>query len=76
MPTDLAHYGSCTLNDTCPSCGEGAVPVRVLRCVGEVAEVEDQAGNRAEVALDFVSGVSVGDVLLVQSGVALGRAEA
>ena len=73
---DLTRYGSCSLLDgSCQTCGEGAVPVVVLRIEGDTAQVEDRDGTRAEVALDFVPGVKVGDVLLVQAGLALSRVE-
>ena len=73
---DLRRYGSCTLDDPgCQTCGEGAVPVLVVRVDGLSATVQDSAGTRAEVALEFVAGVSVGDVLLVQAGLALARLE-
>ncbi len=49
--------------------------MRVLRVDGTRAEVADRLGARAEVAVDFVPGVRAGDVLLVHSGVAIGRVE-
>jgi hydrogenase expression/formation protein HypC len=52
------------------------VPVRVLRVDGLAAEVVDRLGQRTQVAVDFVPGVRPGDVLLVHTGVAIGRVEA
>lgn len=72
--TELGRYGSCTLaEDGCLTCGDVAVPVRVLTVLGQEAEVEDRVGARATVALDFVGAVAPGDVLLVHTGVAIGR---
>lgn len=71
---DLTQYGSCSLLDgSCQTCGEGAVPVVVVSLDGEVALVRDREGTQDEVALDFVPGVQIGDVLLVQAGLALSR---
>lgn len=73
---DLRQYGSCSLLDgSCQTCGEGAVPVIVQSVAGNTAVVQDREGTRAEVATDFVAGVQVGDVLLVQAGLALSRVE-
>lgn len=74
--TDLERYGSCTLDqDGCVTCGDLAVPVRVLEVRGGMALCEDRVGNRAEVAVEFVPGAAPGDVLLVHSGVAIARVE-
>lgn len=74
--SSLARYGSCTLDqDGCATCGDVAVPARVLRLQGEVAHVVDRIGNVADVATDFVSGVRVDDILLVHLGVAIGRVD-
>lgn len=75
--SDLPSYRSCTLDqDGCGTCGDLAVPVRVLEVFGSTARVEDRRGNRGEVAVDFVPGVRPGDILLVHTGVAIGRIEA
>lgn len=70
----LSQYGSCSLLDgSCQTCGEGAVPVVVLSISGDTAQAQDREGTTADVAIDFVPDVRVGDVLLVQAGVALSR---
>ena len=72
----LARYGSCTLDqDGCTTCGDMAVPVRVLAIAGSTAKVEDRLGKRGEVATDFVPDARPGDILLVHMGVAIGRVE-
>jgi hydrogenase expression/formation protein HypC len=69
---ELARYGTCTLDrDGCVTCGDLAVPVRVLRVADGQALCEDRLGNQAIVALDFVPDTTPGDVLLVHLGVAL-----
>ncbi|MDQ3242335.1 MAG: HypC/HybG/HupF family hydrogenase formation chaperone [Gemmatimonadota bacterium] len=76
--SDLDRYGQCTLDDDgCTTCGDRAVPVRVLHLENRMAEVADRLGNRANVATDFVPGVQEGDILMVHVGVAIGivRAE-
>jgi len=66
----------CTLDqDGCTTCGDVAVPARVLQVEGNSAHVIDRAGNAAEVATDFVPGVRAGDVVMVHMGVAIGRAD-
>jgi hydrogenase expression/formation protein HypC len=74
--TDLSSYGSYTLDqDGCSTCGDTAVPVRVLEVRGLEALCEDRLGQRALVATDFVAPVAPGDVLLVHLGVAIARVE-
>ena len=69
---ELERYGSCTLDqDGCVTCGDVAVPARVLAVDGAAAQVEDRVGNRASVAIDFVPQARPGDVLLVHAGVAI-----
>mgnify|MGYP000278611157 CR=1 FL=1 len=71
---ELRQYGSCTLDqDGCVTCGDFAVPVVVVAVEGTQAVCEDRLGQRAIVALDFISDVMPGDVLLVHLGVALAR---
>ena len=70
---DLIAFGSCTLSDDgCTTCGDVAVPVRVvaLRADG-FAECEDRLGQRAEIATAFAPEAVPGDVLLVHMGVAI-----
>lgn len=58
----------------CITCGDVAVPVRVVEVRGVDALVEDEAGRRETVAVDFVPDARAGDVLLVHAGIAIGRA--
>lgn len=72
MDEKLEHYGSCTLEqDSCSTCADSAVPVRVLQVTGMNATVQDRTGKRADIAIDLVDNVQVHDLLLVHSGVAL-----
>lgn len=71
---DLEFYGSCTLEqDGCTTCGDVAVPVRVVKIEGSDALVEDRLGQQARVAVDFLTGLKVGDALLVHMGVAIAK---
>lgn len=72
MP-DLTQFGSCTLEEGCTTCGDIAVPVRVLQVEGLEALVEDRVGHQARVATDFVPDAKPGDVLLVHGGVAISK---
>lgn len=73
---DLRDYGACTLDqDGCLTCGDVAIPVRVLEVTGAEARCEDRSRARALIAVDFVPDVRRGDVLLVHLGVAIGRFE-
>jgi hydrogenase maturation factor len=49
--------------------------VRVVALDGDDGLCEDAAGNRAQIAVELVAPVRVGDTLLVHGGVAIGRAE-
>jgi len=74
--TDLLRYGSCTLEqDGCATCGDVAIPVRVVAVLGGGAVCEDRLGRRAAIAIDFIPDVRAGDVLLVHTSVAIARAE-
>jgi hydrogenase expression/formation protein HypC len=72
---ELEKFGRNTLaHDGCSTCGDVAVPVKVIEVHGGEAVVEDRLGIRTTVAIDFVPGIKAGDILLVHMGVALGRA--
>ncbi len=74
--SDLERYGSCTLDqDGCTTCGDLAIPVKVVEVRGDVALCEDRLGQRAKIALNFVPETSPGDVLLMHLGVAIARVE-
>ncbi len=69
---DVARYGSCTLDqDGCTTCGNVAVPVRVVSALGSEALVEDRLGQQAKVAADLIPNLRAGDALLVHMGVAI-----
>jgi hydrogenase expression/formation protein HypC len=67
----------CTLNDQgCVVCSDAGIPVRVVSLVGDDALCEDAVGNQAQIAVELLAPVRVGDVLLVHGGVAIARAAA
>ena len=69
--------GNCTLDhDGCVTCSDAGIPVRVISVEDHDALCEDTAGNRAEIAVELVEPVSVGEVLLTHGGVAIGKGEA
>lgn len=78
MPrTDLSLYGNCTLDqDGCATCGDVAVPVRVIEIPSQDALVEDRLGQQATVAIDFFPEARVGDAVLVHMGVVIAHLEA
>jgi hydrogenase expression/formation protein HypC len=66
--------GSCTLDhDGCVVCSDAGIPVRVVSMEGDDALCEDRAGNRAQIAVELVTPVQVGEVLLTHGGVAIGK---
>jgi hydrogenase expression/formation protein HypC len=69
--------GSCTLDhDGCVVCSDAGIPVRVVSVEGDDALCEDRAGNRAQIAVELVTPVEIGEVLLTHGGVAIGKVEA
>ena len=73
---DLTLPGSCTLDhDGCVVCSDAGIPERVISIEGADALCEDRAGNRAEIAVELVTPVEIGEVLLTHGGVAIGRVE-
>jgi hydrogenase expression/formation protein HypC len=71
---ELEHYGSCTLDqDGCTTCGDRAVPVRVLELCGSTALVADRLGQQEKVAIDFIDATRPDDILLVHRGIAIAR---
>jgi hydrogenase maturation factor len=73
---DLMLPGACTLDhDGCVVCSDAGIPVRVVSVEGDDALCEDGAGNRAQIAVELVVPVRVGEVLLTHGGVAIGRVE-
>ena len=74
---DLTLPGACTLDhDGCVVCSDAGIPVRVLSVEGDDALCEDRVGNRAQIAVELVSPVRAGEVLLTHGGVAIGRVAA
>lgn len=64
----------CTLeHDGCMVCADAGIPVRVVSLDGDDALCEDAAGIRAQIAVELVLPVNVGDTLLTHGGVAIGR---
>lgn len=71
---DLAFYGLCTLDrDSCTTCGDVAIPVKVIAIQPNEAVVEDRLGQREVVATDFIPECNLDDVLLVHMGVAIAK---
>ena len=69
--------GYCTLDhDGCVVCSDAGIPVRVVAVEGDDALCEDAAGNRAQMAVELVAPVQVGEVLLTHGGVAIGKVAA
>lgn len=66
--------GICTLeHDGCVVCADAGIPVRVISVDGDDALCEDSAGTRAQIAVELVSPVRLGETLLTHGGVAIGR---
>jgi hydrogenase expression/formation protein HypC len=77
MQDDLTLPGACTLDhDGCVVCSDAGIPVRVVSVEGDDALCEDQIGNRAQIAVELVAPVRVGEVLLTHGGVAIGKVAA
>ena len=69
MPPD-----TCTLDhDGCITCSDAGIPVRVVSMNGDDALCEDAVGNQAEIAVELVAPVRVGEILLTHGGVAIGK---
>lgn len=58
------------LAEACITCGDVAVPARVVALTGDSATIEKD-GARERIAVDLVEDVAIGDVLLCHAGVAL-----
>jgi hydrogenase maturation factor len=54
----------------CLTCGDVAVEARVVAVVGDTAVVEVE-GGREQVAVELVTPVAVGEVLLCHAGIAI-----
>ncbi len=66
----------CVAAHGCITCGDEAIPMRVLRVDHErgLALCSDPEGERCSVEIALVEPVAPGAVLLVHAGTALGRA--
>ncbi len=74
---ELMLPGACTLDhDGCVVCSDAGIPVRVVSVEGDDALCEDAAGNRAQIAIELVASVQMGEILLTHGGVAIGRVAA
>jgi hydrogenase assembly chaperone HypC/HupF len=60
-------------HDVCITCGDHAVPMRIVRIdeVRSLALCEDEEGERSSVEIALVEPVQDGDRLLVHAGTAL-----
>ena len=77
MQDDLMLPGACTLDhDGCVVCSDAGIPVRVVSVEGDDALCEDRAGTQAQIAVELVAPVRVGEILLTHGGVAIGRVAA
>ena len=65
--TDCAH------DEVCITCGDHAVPMRVVRIDEQraLALCEDEAGARSSVEIALVDPVQPGQILLVHAGTAI-----
>ena len=66
----------CERDTHCITCGDVAVPVKVLRIdeKRELALCESEGGEHTTVEIALVAPVAPGDELLVHAGTAIGRA--
>lgn len=76
MHEELLTQNICTLDhDGCITCSDAGIPVRVVSVDGDDALCEDAAGERARIAVELVTPVRTGEVLLTHGGVAIGKVE-
>lgn len=73
QPADL---GSCDVEDGCITCGDVALPLRVVSIDPDrgLGLCEDEQGRRETVEIALVQPVAVGDELLVHAGTAIAHA--
>ena len=74
MQDELTLLGNCTLDhDGCVVCSDAGIPVRVISIQGDDALCEDAAGNRTDIAVELLTPVQTGEILLTHGGVAIGK---
>ncbi len=74
MSQEAFPTGACTLDhDGCVVCADAGIPLKVLSLDGDDALCGDANGNTELIAVELVSPVSVGEILLTHGGVAIGR---
>ena len=74
MGEDFTLPDTCTLDhDGCITCSDAGIPVRVLSVDGDDALCEDSAGNQTQIAVELVTPVQLGEVLLTHGGIAIGK---
>ena len=67
----------CTLDhDGCIVCSDAGIPLTVVQISGDDALCEDAAGTRVLIAVELVSPVRPGEILITHGGVAIARAGA
>lgn len=72
MTPETRHDGCDATGGSCTTCGDVALPARVLAIDADTARVRAR-GVESAVAIDFVPGVHPGDVVMVHAGIALAR---
>ena len=74
---ELPQAAACVPEEACITCGDTALPMRVLEVdsAAGLAVCSDEAGATEEVAVDLVGPVGPGDAVLVHARVALVRLE-
>lgn len=66
--------GACTLDhDGCVVCSDAGIPLRVVSLDGDDAICEDAAGASTQIAIELVTPVTVGEIVVTHGGVAIGR---
>lgn len=75
QPAAHGGQGRCDAGDVCITCGDVAVPLRVLEVDEErgLALCEDGEGRRESVETALVLPVAPGEELLVHAGTAIAR---
>ncbi len=74
LKKDFMLPETCTLDhDGCITCSDAGIPVRVISVQGDDALCEDATGNQARIAVELVSPVQAGEILLTHGGVAIGK---